>query len=470
MTKPGRNEPCHCGSGLKYKKCCEQKDQQAALTESKYQSIYSDFSADDIDDDWRDVDDREEDDTEDDSDEWSEEDEDEGEVDEGDDDDYKDPHDIPYPQISDAEEELVDKWWDVYRKTDDLDEIKAHLDSFIATRPDLVENLELEHEVLFELSAQYRRAGRHAEFFSFLKSFRLAFPSVYSRSAGYYDFELICWLIGQNRRDEIGQYLNYFIEQPIRNYEQLSSLLTLMLATNVVEEVVPLLMKVSDRILRSRRIYTARTAVQPLIDSVMSVHAKEKMTEEDVKKFLLDVDTHLPLKLLGSIEDIAIWLEIFEDCNNPIQPLPSKLPTRNAEFEDLVLSISTRFASYIRTTTGISWMAGRFYGNALFGFLLSYWKTNRSKKDMLRFTHDRTSKTIASLSHRRSVYEDYTTYMATVNALYYFAGYLRECGNIDTEQMQAMLEMCRILWKTQMESDRLVSVEADCFLQFPSFG
>lgn len=27
--KTGRNDPCHCGSGLKYKRCCLQKDQAA---------------------------------------------------------------------------------------------------------------------------------------------------------------------------------------------------------------------------------------------------------------------------------------------------------------------------------------------------------------------------------------------------------------------------------------------------------
>jgi hypothetical protein len=26
---PGRNDPCHCGSGKKYKKCCEDKDANA---------------------------------------------------------------------------------------------------------------------------------------------------------------------------------------------------------------------------------------------------------------------------------------------------------------------------------------------------------------------------------------------------------------------------------------------------------
>jgi hypothetical protein len=28
--KPGRNEPCHCGSGRKYKQCCLAKDDAAA--------------------------------------------------------------------------------------------------------------------------------------------------------------------------------------------------------------------------------------------------------------------------------------------------------------------------------------------------------------------------------------------------------------------------------------------------------
>ena len=31
MTKPkiGRNDPCHCGSGQKYKRCCLEKDERA---------------------------------------------------------------------------------------------------------------------------------------------------------------------------------------------------------------------------------------------------------------------------------------------------------------------------------------------------------------------------------------------------------------------------------------------------------
>jgi hypothetical protein len=36
-ARPGRNEPCHCGSGRKYKHCCLEKD-NAALTAANAQA------------------------------------------------------------------------------------------------------------------------------------------------------------------------------------------------------------------------------------------------------------------------------------------------------------------------------------------------------------------------------------------------------------------------------------------------
>lgn len=31
-VKPERNDPCHCGSGKKYKNCCHDKDQSSKLS------------------------------------------------------------------------------------------------------------------------------------------------------------------------------------------------------------------------------------------------------------------------------------------------------------------------------------------------------------------------------------------------------------------------------------------------------
>jgi hypothetical protein len=35
IARPGRNEPCHCGSGRKYKQCCLEKDNAEASAARK---------------------------------------------------------------------------------------------------------------------------------------------------------------------------------------------------------------------------------------------------------------------------------------------------------------------------------------------------------------------------------------------------------------------------------------------------
>jgi hypothetical protein len=43
-TQPGRNEPCWCGSGQKYKHCHQKQDQQAAAAPPPAESIESQAS------------------------------------------------------------------------------------------------------------------------------------------------------------------------------------------------------------------------------------------------------------------------------------------------------------------------------------------------------------------------------------------------------------------------------------------
>lgn len=38
MSLPGRNDPCHCGSGSKYKKCCIEKDEAARVAAAATQA------------------------------------------------------------------------------------------------------------------------------------------------------------------------------------------------------------------------------------------------------------------------------------------------------------------------------------------------------------------------------------------------------------------------------------------------
>ena len=116
-----------------------------------------------------------------------------------------------YPIISAEEEKLVRNWWETYRNMDhDVDVIRPHLDAFL-------ENLGLEHEVIFELAGSCLSQNNASEYLRFLTDFRERFPAAYKHAAGFYDFDIIAGLISQKRSNEIPAYFNYFIEDPTEN-------------------------------------------------------------------------------------------------------------------------------------------------------------------------------------------------------------------------------------------------------------
>ncbi len=46
MKKLERNDPCHCGSGKKYKKCCLEADEETSLSVPEFMSKSDDFEDD----------------------------------------------------------------------------------------------------------------------------------------------------------------------------------------------------------------------------------------------------------------------------------------------------------------------------------------------------------------------------------------------------------------------------------------
>jgi hypothetical protein len=155
MSKIGRNDPCPCGSGKKYKKCCRAKDEQQRSEGTKQEDIGALFE------DLPSIEDRFE----------------EPEVTEdakespGDD---LEPYisktiDKEMPEIGEQEQALVEAWRSEYDAiADDPDRILTHLHAFFQAHPHLVENLELD-EALFELGAKLVRLDRAGDYIALLK-------------------------------------------------------------------------------------------------------------------------------------------------------------------------------------------------------------------------------------------------------------------------------------------------------------
>ena len=165
MNKIGRNDPCYCGSGKKYKKCCLAKDEEKTLEEMKGDTAMEEgeeWEAEEEQTRQMVFDDMPEDAKEDEA-EFEENEEDsydakgENDIrdDTGTDADVPSVRDSPYPAISKEEERIVDEWWELYKEMgNDPDEIHPHLQLFMDKySPEMVENLGMEHEILFDLGA-----------------------------------------------------------------------------------------------------------------------------------------------------------------------------------------------------------------------------------------------------------------------------------------------------------------------------
>ncbi len=140
MEKLGRNEPCHCGSGKKYKKCCLRKDEEDRRKEQEEQQYELDVELGRIDPFAGDED-------------WEEE--PENEIEEYPEEEYDLPPDYPpifadespepdnsaQQELSPEEVAIIDQWGEEYIKLGDPDELRNHIEQFMAAHPELVREL-----------------------------------------------------------------------------------------------------------------------------------------------------------------------------------------------------------------------------------------------------------------------------------------------------------------------------------------
>lgn len=436
MTKVGRNDPCHCGSGKKYKKCCANEDQLKTL-EQVNKSITSSGAANDL--------------------SWN-------------DDINKLSDENPYPPISNEEEKLVDDWWSVYRKIESLEEIRNHLDTFMHRYPQLVENLGLEHEVLFELGADYRRQERTDEYILFLRDFRNRFPSTFARSAGYYDSDIIAWLISKGRAREIKDYLNYFIENPVKFIDQLYQIIYLLLATDTTDEIIALVTQVAEPIVDSDKIIFGDDIVHLIGINVLSGYIKnDDFTKEDATQFISDLRKIMPYQLKEDKNIVDLWVKKLKAITRPFDQWENDVPEESEKLNLLYKEIILNFMRYIFDEANISWMSAQYYADLAYDFLTVHEDKVKSSKRLFDFSKKNIENRLATLTRQMVIYVDCTKFMSLLNAIHFFAGYLRECNNFTTAETETVQQSCKNIYFQYYPMLEKEYFEAICLKQFPFF-
>ena len=270
MSKLGRNDPCPCGSGKKYKKCCLAQDEQRRREDARpddLSTLFEDIPVrEDVYDESDALEDFEEPST--------------AEIDQE-----------PYvgktisddePEISEAEQALVDAWWDDYKKLKDPDEILRHLNDFFDAHPDLVENLALHYEVLFELGAQLVEAGRSGEYIALLKQVRERFPDAYLKSYSYYDRDIIFYEVTERGCSAgIEDYLPWFEEYPVAGVDNLFEVIDFLMVTECDKAVMRLLEATYYPLCRSSEVFGGEQLLDPLILGYLAPSLDDGWTAAD---------------------------------------------------------------------------------------------------------------------------------------------------------------------------------------------
>ena len=239
MGKLGRNAPCHCGSGKKYKKCCLLKDEEntkaapQAKAESEEDALFRDEApsrpsamehdepADDTgdeagQDEWNAA-------------EWSEI------VDRR----LKDPRDC-LSEPSDEDKASLEIFFEQCFEIEDVDALRALLDRLIADRPDLVIHVLADFEPLHILGQMYTEAKRFDDYTDLILQLRHDFKDAYLLHYGTFDKDIVSILAGSGRYQEIENFLDLFQKYPSRSPENLFAVLELLFALNLWQPALAL--------------------------------------------------------------------------------------------------------------------------------------------------------------------------------------------------------------------------------------
>ena len=476
MNKIGRNDPCYCGSGKKYKKCCLAKDEEKTLEEMKGDTAMEEgeeWEAEEEQTRQMVFDDMPEDAKEDEA-EFEENEEDsydakgENDIrdDTGTDADVPSVRDSPYPAISKEEERIVDEWWELYKEMgNDPDEIHPHLQLFMDKySPEMVENLGLEHEILFDLGAAYCRAGRHEAYIQLLQDIRVKYPAVYIRSAGYYDADIITWLIANKRNDEIYDYLDYFEKYPVQNVDKMFSVVNLLLATGNIQPLLSLIKKVHAVTLASPEIINAYRIVVPLITDIMSGYLRPDFTEAHLERMIKEISAEFNS---SKVENVAFWKTRFDRIFRPFTLWDESIPLKKSQMEERYLAVSFNYMRYLHEYKNISWISANYYSHLMQQYLLEYAELcKRRPKKLFNFTEKMIDTIVGRLS-ASFIFSDFIKAASMLNSIWYFQEYLHVCGNIDESKKNEIQLRCAGLYNTIYLKHRKENIETLCFPKLP---
>lgn len=440
--KVGRNDPCHCGSGKKYKKCCLAKDAgQTWFEAAPGAQPGAEGAAKEPD--WI-----EEAPASQEPEAWGEEDGGAGVEEEftaaSDDQcppasppEYPQP-DENLPELPPEQAQIVEDWWRKtmphYRKGA-VDPLLQRVALALDEMPGLFPHLGLHEEFLFELGGMLGRCGRMPEFAALLLRVRREQRRMYSFCYGAYDAQIIAELALAGRAAEIPEYLDFFQEYPDAQPDYCHQICDLLAWRGFAGPLRLLCETTAAPLTTSSRVINGYFAMDWLVrlEKIPFLEGGDESSAAVHK-------TVAALKRMG------------ERVGVPLEPeggfLRSELraylePSQNVDFRVHGLRARQRihfnFLAYLRCHLQVPWLPAFFAADLVY----VYWEwcenlkippCRLDKRDVSRYIQER-SRYFVSI---RGV-----VLMAAVQAIYWLADYLHAAGRLPDPEWERVKRECR---------------------------
>jgi hypothetical protein len=269
--KTGRNDPCPCGSGKKYKKCCLEKDAAARFAPPPASEEVA--AADEWEPDQVPVETEPEEAEPGKAGSWEEPAATESGI-------IRDSPAAPsdyrayprpdqnLPELPGDQKKLVDQWWAAtvpWVRKRNVDQMIKRLETALNELPEIFVHLYLHQEFIFELAGDMARQGRIPEYISLLKRVRHEQRRMYSFSHGAYDRDIISELVVTRKAEEIPAYLDLFREYPDSRPDECHAICDLLAWSGHAEQLFALCEVVAVPMLTSREVINGGFALDWLI-------------------------------------------------------------------------------------------------------------------------------------------------------------------------------------------------------------
>lgn len=344
------------------------------------------------------------------------------------------------PSISDAEQAIVENWWELQRDMHGIEQIREHIEEFMRDHPELVPNLELHEDLLFVLGGKCIEEGRIAEYIDLLLKMRSQFPDSYLKGFGVYDRDIISYKIITGHKEELKGYLDYFKEYPEEDPDNLFKTMELMIAKNCQDTVSDFVKDVYYDVCTSPHIIGGNEIVDTLVMAYFIPFLKPEFTRADMEE-LAALLTNIRVPLRDEYYQPDFLKQHVEYIFSGDTDWSIANCKTRAEIFEKYYQLSLNFMGFLHQEKGKDWLAADFYRKILFRYLVKVVPEGKRPKGTFVFTKNKIEQTIERTCGS-FIFVNSTAVMVSLSSIYWFAEYLETRGSITRERSNAIQGWC----------------------------